>query len=136
LINLIISLFFAQLRFFRLYYNIYIQRNSLLKCKDRVNLLFIKRKSYILFNNLKFTKLIYIKNKSFKNLRINLLCKLQLCKDCFLIHNTCICIYIILILKLNVNSFLYIYIRNVFNLKHSEDVAFNKIKYSYYYLLK
>ncbi len=62
--------FFAQLRFFRLYLNIYIQRNSLLKCKDRVDLLFTKRKFRILFDNLKFTELVHIKNKSFKNLHI------------------------------------------------------------------
>jgi len=45
-------------------------------------------------------------------------------------------IYIILIFKFNVNFFSYIYIRNAFNLKRSKDVAFNKIKYSYYCLLK
>ena len=51
-------------------------------------------------------------------------------------RNTRICVYIILILKLNVNSFLYTYIRNAFSLKRNEDVAFNKIKYFCYCLLK
>jgi hypothetical protein len=129
LINLIILSFFAQLRFFRLYRDIYIQRNSLLKCKDCVNLLFTKRKLHILFDNLKFTKLIHIKNKSFKNLCISSLYKLRLCKNRFLIRSTRICVYIILILKLNVNSFSYIYIHSALNLKRSEDVAFDKIKY-------
>ncbi len=125
-----------QLRFFRLYCNIYIQRNSLLKCKDRVNLLFTKRKSCILFDNLKFTKFVHIKNESFKNLRISSLYKLRLYKDCFLIRNTRICIYIILIFKLNVNSFSYIYIRSAFNLRRNENVAFDKIEYFYCCLLK
>ena len=51
-------------------------------------------------------------------------------------RNTRICVYIILILKLNVNSFSYIYIRSAFNLRCNEDVAFNKIKYSCYRLLR
>jgi len=79
---------------------------------------------------------VHIKNKNFRNLRISSFYKLRLCKHCFLIHSTRIYVYTILIFKLNVNSFLYIYIRNAFNSKRSEDVAFNKIKYSYYYLLK
>ncbi len=53
-------------------------------------------------------------------------------------RNIRICIYIILILKLklSVNSFLYIYIRNAFSLRHNKNVAFDKIKYFYYCLLK
>ena len=51
-------------------------------------------------------------------------------------RNIYICVYIVLISKLNVNFFLYTYIRNVFNLRYSEDVAFDKIKRSCYRLLR
>jgi len=79
---------------------------------------------------------VHIKNESFKNLRINSLCKLRLYKDRFLIRNIRIYVYIILIFKFNVNFFSYVYIRNAFNLRCSKDVAFNKIKCSYYRLLR
>ena len=47
----------------------------------------------------------HIKNKSFKNLRISSLYKLQLYKNRFLMCSTCICVYIVLIFKLNINFF-------------------------------
>ncbi len=61
---------------------------------------------------------------------------MRLYKDHFLMRNIYICVYIVLISKLNVNFFLYTYIRNVFNLRYSEDVAFDKIKRSCYRLLR
>jgi len=79
---------------------------------------------------------VHIKNESFKNLHISSLYKLQLYKNYLLIRNIRICVYIVLILKLNVNSFSYIYIRNVFNLRRNENVAFDEIEYSYYRLLR
>jgi hypothetical protein len=94
-----------------------------------------KKISYIVRQS-QILKFVHIKKKSFKNLRINSLYKLQLCKDCFLIRSICICVYIILIFKLNVNFFSYTYIRNAFNLKRNKNVAFDRIKCSYYCLLK
>ncbi len=61
---------------------------------------------------------------------------MRLYKNRFLMRNIRICVYIVLILKLNINSFSYIYIRNVFNSRCSENVAFDKIKYFYYCLLR
>jgi len=54
------------------------------------------------FQNLKF---VHFKNKSFKNLHISLLYKLQLCKDRFLMRSIPICIYIILYLNLMLTLF-------------------------------
>jgi len=96
----------------------------------------LQKKILYIVSQFQIFKLVHIKNKSFKNLRISSLCKLQLCKDCFLIRNTCICIYIILIFKFNINSFLYIYLRSAFNLRRSENVAFDKIECFCYRLLK
>ena len=45
-------------------------------------------------------------------------------------------VYIILVFKLNINSFLYTYICRAFNSRRSEDVVFDKIKYSCCHLLK
>ena len=94
-----------------------------------------KKILYIVWQSQTF-KFVYIKNKSFKNLRISFFCKLRLCKDCFLMRSICICVYIVSIFKLNVNSFSYFYIRNAFNSRRSENVAFDKIECFYCCLLR
>jgi hypothetical protein len=96
----------------------------------------LQKKILYIVQQFQILKFVHIKNKSFKNLRISSLYKLRLCKDRFLMHSTYICVYIVLIFKLNVNFFLYTYIRNAFNLRRSEDVAFDKIKYFYCRLLR
>ncbi len=118
------------------YCNIYNTKKFFIKIVKIVLIYNLQKKISYIVRQFQILKLVHIKNKSFKNLRINSLCKLWLCKDRFLMRNTCIYVYIILIFKLNVNSFLYIYIRNIFNSRRSEDVAFDKIKCSYCRLLR
>jgi len=118
------------------YCNIYNIKKFFIRIVKIVLIYNLQKKNSYVVRQSQILKLVHIKNKSFKNLRISSLCKLRLYKDRFLIRNIYICVYIILILKFNVNSFLYTYIRNAFSSRHSEDVAFDKIKYFYYYLLK
>jgi len=118
------------------YCNIYNTKKFFIRIVKIVLIYNLQKKiSYIVWQ-FQILKLVHVKNKSFKNLRISFLYKLRLYKDRFLIRNIYICVYIILILKLNVNFFSYTHICNTFNSRHSENVAFDKIKYFCYHLLR
>ncbi len=133
------QIFKFKLRCFNIlyyYYNIYNTKKFFIKFVKIVLIYNLQKKISYIIRKSQILKFVYIKNKSFKNLRISFLCKLRLYKDRFLIHSTRICVYIILILKFNVNSFLYTYIQKTFSSKRNKNIAFNKIKYFCCCLLK
>jgi len=102
------QIFKFKLRCFNILYyycNIYNTKKFFIKFVKIVLIYNLQKKISYIIRKSQILKFVYIKNKSFKNLRISFLCKLRLYKDCFLIHSTRICVYIILILKFNVNSF-------------------------------
>jgi len=52
---------------------------------------------------------------------------LQLYKDCLSIRNFIYFFCVIVLFKLNVNSYLYSYISNIFNSRHSEVLLLTKL---------